>query len=77
MVVSEYATGKVIVRIHDDFIVKATEQNDEIIRKVNEHINRCLSKRNIHTPDNSVKLKKTKERMHEQCERAKQSCLQA
>ena len=44
--------------------MKAAEQNEEVIRKVNEHINRCLSKRNIHTPDNSVKLKRTKERMH-------------
>lgn len=71
MVVSEYVTGKVIVRIHDDFIVKAAEQNEEIIRKVNEHINRCLSKPNIRTPDNSVKLRRTKERIHGQCEKVR------
>lgn len=65
MVVSEYTTGKVVVRIHDDFIVKAAEQNEDILKKVNEHINRCLSKRNIRTPDNSVKPIRAKERIHE------------
>lgn len=69
MVVSEYATGKVVVRIHDDFIVKAAEQNEDILKKVNEHISKCLSKRNIRTTDNSVKLKETKERIHKQCEK--------
>lgn len=55
MVVSEFTAGKVVVKIHDDFVVGA-EQNDEIIKKVNEHISKCLSARNIFTPDNSVKL---------------------
>lgn len=56
MVVSEFTLGKVVVKIHDDFVVGTSEQNEEILGKVNEHISKCLSAR-ISTPDNSVKLK--------------------
>ncbi len=55
MVVEEFTVGKVIVKIHDDFVVKTNEQNNEIIDKVNAHISKCLSKLKILTPDNELK----------------------